>query len=501
MTFLGIAFIAATVVALFKGRRAFSYVLAAAAAFPVSAVVTVAGTSVTPFYALSAVAAVLLFFDSSRFVSSPGRPLLMVFAAWSLLVTLVAPFIFRGVRVLSPREGVDNAVMSPDPLAFSVSSIAQAGYLMLALCAVIYLARSGVGPLVAAAPLALGTLLSSLAAAMAFLGMRWPSEIFDTSVNVMYSDTSDGFESRLRGVYSEPSELAGFSLAAMAFFAVAAFRAKPRSRPAAVVLAALAALNLQLSSSGTAVMGVAIFAAIAMATGIVHIIRNDGRSLPYVLLGILLAGVPAVLFLGQIIAEAQTVVNGKVGSISYVSRTTADLFSLGIVWETFGIGVGLGANRPSSFGAMLLAGVGVIGTVAFVGFLITVVSHAAKVRAASPAVWGLIATLTAKAVALPDLSVPVLWVLIAACMAASWSVDGESCERADLAQHSQNAKILVSQNRRSHGPEGISPSTSSPLEDDRLHRRRRGVGRLRAHDADRPALRSDSAALRRRPGR
>ena len=501
MTLLGIAFIAATVVALFKGRRAFAYVLAATAAFPVSAVVTVAGTSVTPFYALSAVAAVLLFFDSSRFVSAPGRPLLMVFAAWSLLVTLVAPFIFRGVRVLSPREGVDNAVMSPDPLAFSVSSIAQAGYLMLALCAVIFLARSGVGPLVAAAPLALGTLLSSLAAGMAFVGVRWPSEIFDTSVNVMYSDTSDGFESRLRGVFSEPSELAGFSLAAMAFFAVAAFRVKPRSRVAAVILAALAALNLQLSSSGTAVMGVAIFAAIAAVAGIIHVIRNDGRALPYVLLGILLAGVPAVLFLGRIIAEAQTVVNGKVGSISYVSRTTADLFSLGIVGETFGIGVGLGANRPSSFGAMLLAGVGVIGTVAFVGFVITIVRHATKVRTASPAVWGLIATLTAKAVALPDLSVPVLWVLIAACVAASWHGSTGGPATVDFGINDQNAKILVSQPRRNDGPEGLSPSTSSPVEDDRLDRRRRSDRRLRTHDAERPALRRDSAALRRRAGR
>lgn len=501
MTTLGLVFAAAAVGALFIGRRAFACVLAASAAVPASAAVTVAGTSVSPFYALAAVASVLLLFDTRRAVAAPGGRLLTVFAAWSLLVTLVAPFVFRGVRVLSPREGVDNAVMSPDPLGFSVSSLAQAGYLVLALSAVMFIVRSGVGPMVVALPLALGTALSSVAAGMAWWGIPWPHEFFDTSVNVMYSDTSDGVESRLRGVFSEPSELAGFSLASLAFFAVAAFRAGPRARAAAAILAAAAAVNLQLASSGTAVMGLVIFLAIASSAGIVHLVRRGGRSLPLVTIAVLLSTVVAVLFLDDIAAEAGAVVNGKVGSISFISRTTADLFSLGLLGETAGVGVGLGANRPSSFGAMLLSSVGVVGTAAFVGAVVVLIARAAKSRAGVPGVWGLIALLTAKAVALPDLSVPVLWMLIAACAAGAWRVaDTESTGRKfDL--HSKNANIsALMTKRRGHGPEGVPPADVPPLEADPGDRRRRGARRSRHRDAHRAAIHRDSAAVRGRAG-
>lgn len=421
MTVLGALFVLAAVVAFLCRPSFVVYVLAASAAFPASAAVVVAGNALTPFALLGLLAAVTLLFDRRRIRAGRGRSMLLVFVLWSLVVTIVGPKLFAGMAVLSPRDGIDNAVVAPARLAFSVSSLAQAVYLLVGALVVLFLARSGARSTVAAVPLAIGTGLSALSAVFSMAGIAWPHEFFDTNPNVLYSDTSDGGSSRLRGIFNEPSELAGFSLGAAAFFAVAAARSRGWGRVLYAGFGALAVVNLGLSSSGTAAVGVVVFAAFAAVAIFVHLIRSNGRSVPYVLFAVIVGAAAAVAFGAQTIGWIDQIVNGKVGSDSYLTRTASDLFSLRLAAETGGIGVGLGVNRPSSLLTMLISSVGVIGVVAFAAFAFSVARGALATPAAQPAFWSLVALLIAKSVSLPDLSTPLLWLLLGVCASASWT--------------------------------------------------------------------------------
>jgi hypothetical protein len=61
-----------------------------------------------------------------------------------------------------------------------------------------------------------------------------------------------------------------------------------------------------------------------------------------------------------------TVSKGESGS--FINRTAADLYSLQLLLQTYGLGVGLGSNRASSLLATLLSNVGIAGTVVFLMF-------------------------------------------------------------------------------------------------------------------------------------
>lgn len=420
MTVLGGLFVIAAAIAYFRGPTAFVVVLAASAAFPASAALTLGGNALTPFSLLGVLAGVALLFDRRRVVAGPGRSALLVFVIWSLVITVTGPLIFRGMSVLSPRDGIDDAVVAPAELAFSVSAIAQAVYLLVGALAVVFLARSAASPRIVAVPLALATGLSALCALCSLAGVPWPHELFDTNPNVLYSDTSDGVSSRLRGIFNEPSELAGFSLAAAAYFAVAAAKSRGWERLLSILFGGLALLNISLSSSGTAAIGVAVFALVGGVTILINLVRSGGRSVPYVLFGVLVLGLLVVVFGRELADWMNGIVNGKIGSESYVNRTASDLFSLGVASDTGGVGVGLGANRPSSFLTMLLSCVGVVGAGAFAVFVLAVARGATRSVAAQPALWSLIALLIAKSVSLPDLSTPLLWLLLGVCASTSW---------------------------------------------------------------------------------
>ncbi len=62
-----------------------------------------------------------------------------------------------------------------------------------------------------------------------------------------------------------------------------------------------------------------------------------------------------------IAAFVETTVNEKVGSASYNERSGANSESYDIFLDTFGIGVGLGANRASSLFPGVLSNTGLVG--------------------------------------------------------------------------------------------------------------------------------------------
>src|SRR5690606_27055060 len=104
-------------------------------------------------------------------------------------------------------------------------------------------------------------------------------------------------------------------------------------------------------------------------------------------------------------------------SFSYFARSLANERSWQLLLETGGLGVGLGGNRPSSMFFLALSCLGVIGIVMLGLVVLTVLRRTSRVPGTSPAAWALVGVLAAAGVAVPDLSTPVIWVALAACLA------------------------------------------------------------------------------------
>ncbi|NYD25213.1 hypothetical protein BJ960_000016 [Leucobacter aridicollis] len=467
---MGAIFAALLAVSVFR-RSLFPWVFASSAAFPFSAAMQLGGNSLSPFHLAAALATTFLIADTASSRRTPqqegraGRFALGVFAVWASVVTLLAPLMFGGVRVLSARAGIDAAVDALDPLTYTVSTIAQLAYALLSVGAVLYLGRTRIPASLAFVPFGLGTVIAGVNYLCRMVGLPWPSELFDTSVNVIY-----GIAHYRGGVFNEPSELAGFSVASFALFAVGAFCSRGRRRVVLASLAVLAVVNALNSQAGTALASLFVVAALLSALAAWQFVTRGNGTVAM----IILAGLAALAWIAwgdALTSWGASIFLNKLDSSSFSVRTASDRISLHIVSQTWGLGVGLGANRPSSFAAMMLSCTGVIGAAAFAVFLFKICATAMRSSLGLPAAWGLIAMLCAKTISLPDLTTPAMWVLIAACANSAW----QAHEPLRTARHTQ---FLHPGTGESHGPQGRhSNSTPTVGFDPADHARRR---RLRA---------------------
>lgn len=412
MTVLG-ALLVLVVGALVVTRRTawMPYVLGVTAGLPYSAGIVLAGNSV-PLFSLAGLLAMPLLLRRPTAPRPHWVSLAMAgLVVWSILLTAIGPWVFRGVRVLSSRGGVDDQVIDPDVLTWTTSSLAQVVYLVVSVAVVAYLVRLRVTRAVVGVAFAVGTVVSAVRGLSVALGSDFLAPLFDTSTGVIYSYAS----LRLRGVFNEPSELAAFSLPAAVFFAVVAGSDRIASRPARIgtwALALLACSNLLQASSGVAVVGSAVVVTVGLLVLVVRSLIRGGVGVQWFVLGGLVAAFVLVGWGRELLAPVNALVADKVGSVSWESRTGADLFSLRLVAETAGLGVGLGGNRPSSFVTALFSTIGVPGVVLFAAVVAAALGAVRVDRRLVPVAAALVALLVAKSVGNPDLTTPVLWMLL-----------------------------------------------------------------------------------------
>ena len=257
MSVIGVLVTVAALAILITNALRMPMLLAAVVPFAATSAVSVAGQSVVPYHLV----AILLLALSGRLLAQAyhrdlgtlpgGRPLFM-FCAWAVVITIVSPYVFAGIPVLDPRRGIDTGVKDPSTLGVSISNFAQSGYLVLAVLTVVVIAfHPGPAHRLPAIAFATGTVLSSF---KSVLPESIQTRIFDNSSNVSYTAGEvDGVE-RLRGLFSEPSALGAFSVAAFIYFAVAASRSTGSWRYINIALAVWAFVNAALSYSGGAVV-------------------------------------------------------------------------------------------------------------------------------------------------------------------------------------------------------------------------------------------------------
>ncbi|MCM2293289.1 hypothetical protein NAC44_13245 [Allorhizobium sp. BGMRC 0089] len=149
-------------------------------------------------------------------------------------------------------------------------------------------------------------------------------------------------------------------------------------RPALTgLLAGSAAVMLVLSTSSTGVAGLPVMLAVLMATGLELIWQRRLRTYGFLTLlavPVLIVVVGLVLALDARIWQTiynyiDMVILNKAQSDSGVERSSWNNYALQNFFDSFGMGVGLGTVRTSSFALALLAGVGIPGTLFYLAFL------------------------------------------------------------------------------------------------------------------------------------
>lgn len=431
MTPLGVFVVVATVAVLTR-RRGFPQLLAVVAGFPIGVIATVGGQPAPTFFTLGAGVCAWLAFtwiasrrseQPSENGKRPGAIALVLFVGWSILVTVMAPTIFAGIPVLVARGGIDEQFLDPGNLTYTVSNIAQVAYLVISIGVVFFLARSpGTSPGLLGITLVVITALSFWRLLSLNTGLPFPEGFFDNSTTSRIIETTPDGEPRFRGIFSEPSGLAAASLTAMVFFALRIPYLSRWQRVGALAVIIMAAINAANSTAGTFVAAGLILVAIVVLVWMGRFLLNKTRVSPLLAAAAILVAGSALFFVPLLIEFVQSVISVKVSSSSFGSRTGVDQFSYLLTLNTWGFGVGLGSNRPSSFFASLLSCTGVLGAALFILGLGKLMIAAAAKPEYHATIWALVSVLVCKVVSSPNISdnSALLWISCGVLAHAAW---------------------------------------------------------------------------------
>jgi hypothetical protein len=339
------------------------------------------------------------------------RVLLAALAGYAVLITALGPAVFAGTPVTSPRNGLDLAGGGAVPLAYSVSNAAQLVYLLLGLAVAVYLVAE---PRTDARILGLTFGGAAVLAVLSWaLGPSWPHGVLDT----MPFSYVNG-QGRVRGTFAEPSILGVALAGGIAWFGARALRFRGATRWRAVAALAVSVVAAVLNRSGTLLVALGGIALLAVVVLVVRMLRRRPAARPAVLAGLAVVAAAAVLALtppGAAVVDVLT--GGKLHTESFSHRSSADLAALRVLTDTAGLGAGLGSDRASGLLTTELACLGVIGTLALFGLIArAAVGGLRRDLLAAPA-WALVAVTIAQITAVPDASLPFLWLALGTTLA------------------------------------------------------------------------------------
>jgi hypothetical protein len=383
------------------------------AGVPASAGVVVGPVALSVFVVVAAVVGCSPAPRSGARLQDAAVSLLVAFGVVALVVTAVAPWVFAGTPVLEPGKGVDLQVHAPASLTFTIGNAAQCVYLVTAVAAARFLWRTGTAPIALLVAAWTGTVLSAVRGVLRALALDRTAWLFDT-LGSTYSGEGD---TRLRGVFAEPSELAAFSLAVVAFAAVRTVRrADGGHRTADRVLLVVAGGDLLASASGTAVVAGCLTAAALVTVFLVRFVRSEGVHAAPVALTTLAVAFVTVAAGPDALTPAAEIVADKLTSQSLDARSAADAIGMSVLADTAGFGAGDPGGGQQRHDERRRPVAAEAGTGLFLAAVLGLVRRSARTAAAAPAAAGLFGLLVAKTVSAPDLSTPLLWVLIATCV-------------------------------------------------------------------------------------
>lgn len=373
------------------------------------------------------------------FVEATQRPLffLSAYLAVSVIGAFTLPVVFSGtpVYLLISRSGFDGDLA---PLTFTLSNFAQAVNLLVHAVAVIYLAAENSRDSHAS-----GRLLAGVVFAAAFVTIvggyeRFASLQGEASLRSFFQNNpgyvhhilerTGGHAAgilRIPTPFSESSYASAF-LSAVLLGALATLAFGQHYKPWLLAGATLlfAALINTMGSTGWASAGAGIFGIILWGSHRLCRSAAVAGRIPAVTVGTVfvtatvLAGLAISAYLSspELRQAVEETVLYKLESRSGQQRTHSNWNAIFIVRDTYGLGVGLGSNRASSFLASLVSNTGIAGALLFLAMLGCILWRYLRAPQLSDAqifVGTALATATlAMSLAIPDLNLPIYWVFI-----------------------------------------------------------------------------------------
>lgn len=406
------------VLCVLASRKWALYICVVFAAVPQTVVLVVADNGIAGFYLCIPIVILKYMIarpgssSSSREVldQQKARRYLGVFLAYSTLITAVGPWLFRGVPVIAPRGGVAVQLETATALEYSVSNLAQVGYLALgvALVLTVTVERELISRSL--------TLLFFIGLVIAYIeyltvlsGSVTLRELLSNAPTLHYQQGR-----RMRGQFAEPSVLGAFVTGALAFF-VHRF-SSTKYRTSSAVGGGLAIGAFILSSSGTVLAAGAVLAALAFVAYQKSTIkrRSFGNVGPAIFVGLTVI-ILIIAFWDSIRASTIELLLERIDGVSFANRSATDLESVRVGIDSWLFGVGLGSHRPSSLLAMLFACTGVFGLYFFSSAVLRAIQSAWRDPLRRSSAWSLLGVALALTVAKPDLATPVLWVCLMFC--------------------------------------------------------------------------------------
>jgi hypothetical protein len=396
---------------------------------------------ISPFYWIEICIAIRLLLDwwgRGKLLppaeDTPARRIavvLMLFLAWSVASAVILPHVFAGMPVISARERDDGDIVTGNlpALQWSLSNLGQGVYLALNVGTALYallVVRTGHQAEGLSKALRWAVFVVVVAGCLQQLSLRsggwYPYAVFNNNPNNPagtgpLEHRIDDY-TRISSTFAEPMNSGSF-LAAVACGLFASYLRGQRGGRAWLGL--LAVVTVLLGTASTT-------GYIALAVMLVPLLvyfnpfaKPKDPAQPSFFRGWAMAAVTAVCVGGLALVLVPEVSQAfapetvdKTEGMSFLSRAAAEQESLTIFTDTYGLGVGLGSNRPSSLLMMLLSTVGIVGTGLF-ALLLYRIARLFPGRSAPTALqmsfWSLAGLLVAS-MGVPDINRPVLWALL-----------------------------------------------------------------------------------------
>lgn len=386
MTIFGLVVFVTGLVALYASYRCAIYAMAAFALFGATLALGLGSIGILPAQLFLAFFALRAFnlaggkrLADALALDKPGFWLLCT-CVWGVAGAIVLPRLLSGSTLVFPVDRTSKEILLK-PLGPVSGNLSQAVYCIgdvVVYCSMYaFLKYRGAYRTLGNAVLLL-TALDVLAGVIDIVSHAAGIDALSVLKTAQFADLTGeemGGLVRISGTFPETSAFSAFTLPLFVFCLnlwMVAYRPK-----LAGALAVASGMLLLLSTSGTAYVGLGAYQAVLLISrpGVIARVATARKHRMWIMAACagVLGALYVVLFLPGVVKVLQDFVNeavmNKAGSSSGVERMGWNAQGVTNFFDTYGIGVGLGSIRASSFLVVVLANLGVVGVVCYGMFL------------------------------------------------------------------------------------------------------------------------------------
>ena len=431
ITLFGIFFLPIVLFWIFSWSKHLIPLLVFSSIFQAASIYNFNSFAISPYYFVSIIIlfrflVMLIVFDEKLYISNIKLKYVIIsliaFLGWAVLSSLVLPFIFEGISIFSPKEGIDEQYYYQSKLFWSMSNIAQDVYLLLNIINVFsfiqYVSNEENKKIVLKAFLfsAYVAIFMVLYHSLSkFIQIPFPE-------GFLYSNPfySQGFEQRVgglfraNGTFSEPSLASTYLVGITCSFFT--FKINNCTSFQQFLMFLMSFLALLVTTATTGYVTFFIIMSILFMIKFFNIIYRFKVKIATLIKIVLLLFFTGLIFLIVInldlLSSIESLTTSKNESDSFKHRIFSDLFAINIFLETYGFGVGLGSNRPSSYLTSLLSNLGVLGAGIMFYVIYVILQLTFKLRNNNEIRFFFlifIATFISQIFSIPDLTLPFFW--------------------------------------------------------------------------------------------